>query len=249
MKFSPAIAAAAGILAATPALAGGRPSACYEPTHSPALYSTVAEDVLVRPGFVAYDTVPAQYGYATHEVLVAPEQVSSQLIPAKYTTVARQVELRPAQVVRRSAPSVHRLVVETVMVEPARETWEWRIIKGKRVYCRIVIPARYETLKRTVVEPGESWDEVIPAEYGVEHVQVMLSPERVSQHVIPARYETVREKVVLQPERTIAREVPAQYETRHRTVKVREERAGWRQFICAAPAERRARPSGCPQGA
>jgi hypothetical protein len=229
LKISVALAATAGVLAVTPSLAGGRPTACYEPVQAPALYSTVAEDVLVRPGGVVYDVVPARYGYATREVLVEPEQITSERIPAEYTTVARQVLLQREQVIRRSAPPVYRTVVETVMIEPARETWEWRVIKGKRVYCRIVLPARYGTRERTIVEPGESWSEVVPAEYGVEHVQVMLAPERYRQHVIPARYETVRERVVIEPEQTIAREIPAQYETRHRTVKVREERAGWRQ--------------------
>ncbi|UIJ73997.1 hypothetical protein [Aurantimonas sp. HBX-1] len=229
MKISVALAAAAGVLAASPSLAGGRPTACYEPVRSPALYSTVAEDVLVRPASVVYDVVPARYGYATREVLVEPERVIAERIPAEYTTVARQVLLQPERVIRRAAPPVYRTVTETVLIEPARETWEWRVIGGRRVYCRIVLPARYGTRERTVVERGESWDEVIPAEYGIEHVQVMLAPERYVQHVIPARYETVREQVILEPEQTVAREIPAQYETRHRTVKVRDEAAGWRQ--------------------
>ncbi|MBO0662696.1 hypothetical protein LQ948_07835 [Jiella sp. MQZ9-1] len=223
-------AATSLVPAVVPALAGGRTVSCYEPVQEPATYTTKQETIVLRPARTVYDIVPARYGWGTREVLVEPGGVKETIIPAEYSFVEKQIELEPARVIQHTTPPVYATVQQKVVVQPATERWEWRVVNGKRVYCRIVVPARYGVApRRVVVTPGRSWTEVIPARYGMSREKVMIRPASVERYVIAPRYETVREWVMLTPERQVARIVPAEFGTRPVTVKVEEERTGWRQ--------------------
>ena len=233
MKHLIAILTASSSLAfaIAPSFAGqGRAIACYEQVNRSAEVATVEETVLVRPASTVYDVLPARYGNETRRVLVEPEQIVRSVIPAEYRAVEERVLVRPATTVHLRAEPRYRTVAETVEVSPAHETWRWRVIHGKRVYCRTLIPARYATRNRHVlVNPGETYAQHVPAEYATQVRNVLVAPQSYTEHVIPARYQTVTEQIVLEPAQRIAREIPAQYTTRYRTVTTRQAESGWRQ--------------------
>ncbi len=216
--------------AVVPSFAGqGRAIACYEPVNRAAEVATVEETVLVRPASTIYDVVPARYGTETREVMVSPEQIVRKVIPAEYRAVEERVLVRHATTVYVRAEPRYRTVAETA-VSPAHETWQWKVINGKRVYCRVLIPARYATQhRRVLVNPGETYAQRVPAEYATQVRNVVVTPQSYAEYVIPARYATVTEQVVLEPAQRIAREIPAEYTTRYRNVTTRPAESGWRQ--------------------
>lgn len=65
----------------------------------PAVYQTVREQVLVKPGGQVAVTQPAIYGTVREKVVVRPASRRKVHQPAIYRTVSRQVKVRDAQVV------------------------------------------------------------------------------------------------------------------------------------------------------
>lgn len=170
-------AALVALSVASPAFAGGKTLACYQQVHQPAVYKTVHQQVVVRPGGVVHKTIPARYGQVTEKVLVSP-----------------------AQVVARHIPAVTRTVHQTVMVRPKSVGWEWRHVHGKKTLCKVVHPAQYATQARTVVvQPGRTVHERIPARYGHRTRTVVVEPARTIAHKVPPVIKTVTRKVQVQP--------------------------------------------------
>ena len=179
-----AIAGLAGLGMVSEAVAGGRAVECYEPVHRPALYDTVYEDVMVSPGGQLVDYDPPIYGTYERVEQIAPPRVTYEVVPARTRTVYR-----------------------TVQVDNGGYAWEWRVIHGRKVLCKIWHKARYERVAETVV----------------------IQPERTRRVVIPAQYDQIAEEVLVRPERRRIIDVPASYQTVARRVVVREGSSGWRR--------------------
>ncbi|QND59900.1 hypothetical protein [Mesorhizobium huakuii] len=164
--------------------AGGRAVECYEPVRTPAVYDTVYEDVMVNPPGQQVDYTPPIYGTRERVVMTIPAQVSYEVVPA-----------------------ITRTVYHTVRVDGGGYSWEWRVIHGRKVLCKIWHKARYERVAETVV----------------------IQPERTRRVVIPAQYDRIAEEVLIQPEQRRIIDVPASYQTVARRVVVREGSSGWRR--------------------
>jgi hypothetical protein len=164
--------------------AGGRAVECYEPVRTPALYDTVYEDVMVSPPGQQVDYVAPIYGTRERVVMTVPPQVTYEVVPA-----------------------VTRTVYRTVRVDDGGYSWEWRVIHGRKVLCKIRHKARYERVAETVV----------------------IQPERTRRVVIPAQYDSIAEEVLVQPEQRQVIDVPASYKTVARRVLIREGSSGWRR--------------------
>lgn len=162
----------------------GKPVACYEQYRTAPVYDTVYESVLVRPASQYVQTEPAIYGTRRRAVLLADGRVGYQTVPAIYETRYR-----------------------TVKVANGGYPWEWRVIDGRRVLCKVKHKARYQKV--------------------VENVLVQAAYTR--RVVIPAQYTYELERVVIQAERSRVIEVPATYETRARRVLISEGETGWRR--------------------
>lgn len=163
--------------ATSPAAAGGKTLACYQKVHRPAVYRTVHEQVVVRPGGVVHETIPARYRQVTEKVLVSPERV-----------VARHI------------PAVTRTVQQTVMVRAKSVGWEWRHVHGVRTLCKVVHPAQYATRAHTVVvQPARTVHERIPARYAHRTRTVLVQPERSIARHVPPVIKTVARTVEVQP--------------------------------------------------
>ncbi|KQU79669.1 hypothetical protein ASD12_13675 [Mesorhizobium sp. Root102] len=164
--------------------AGGRAVECYEPVRTPAIYDTVYEDVMVSPPGQQVDYVAPIYGTRERVVMTVPPQVTYEVVPA-----------------------VTRTVYRTVRVDDGGYSWEWRVIHGRKVLCKIRHKARYERVAETVV----------------------IQPERTRRVVIPAQYDSIAEEVLVQPEQRQVIDVPASYNTVARRVLIREGSSGWRR--------------------
>lgn len=191
IRKSPASLAVAGlaILAtASETAAGGRALECYEPIHRPAVYDTVYEDVMVSPGGQLVDYDPPIYG--THESV---EQIA------------------PARVTYEVVPAITRTVYHTVKVDDAGYAWEWRVIRGRKVLCKVWRNARYARVAETVV----------------------VEPERKRRVVLPAEYESVAREVLVRPEQRHVTEVAPSYQRVARRVLIREGSTHWRRVHIA----------------
>ncbi|MBZ9676741.1 hypothetical protein [Mesorhizobium sp. ES1-1] len=167
--------------------AGGRAVECYEPVSTPAVYDTVYEDVLVSPPGQQVDYVPAIYGTRERVVMTVPAQVTYEIVPA-----------------------VTRTVYHTVRLDGGF-SWEWRLIHGRRVLCKVWHKARYGRVAQTVV----------------------VEPARTRRVVIPPQYDKIAEEVLVRPEQRRIIDVPASYQTVGRRVVVREGSSGWRRVHIA----------------
>lgn len=162
---------------ASPALAGGRTLSCYQQIHQPAVYKTVHQQVIVRPGGVVHETIPARYGQITEKVLIEPERV-----------IARQI------------PAVVKTVHQTVMVRAKSVGWEWRRIHGVRTLCKMAYPAQYETrAQRVVVHPARTVHERIPARYAHRSRTVVVEAARTIARQVPPVVKTVARTVEVRP--------------------------------------------------
>ncbi|MCY0094641.1 hypothetical protein [Hoeflea ulvae] len=172
-----AIATIMAVSMASPALAGGKPLACYQQVHQPAVYKTVHQQVVVRPGRVVHETIPARYGKITEQVLIEPERVIARTIPA-----------------------VTRTVHEKVLVRAKSIGWEWRRIHGVKTLCKVVHPAKYATRARTVVvQSARTVHERIPARYGHRSRTVIVQPARTIARQVPPVIKTVARSVEVRP--------------------------------------------------
>ena len=182
---------AAGLITlgtAAEAAAGGRALECYEPVRKPAVYDTVYEDVMVSPGGQWVDYAPPIYGTSERVEQIAPPRVTYEVVPA-----------------------ITRTVYDTVKVDNGGYAWEWRVIHGRKVLCKVWRKARYARVARTVV----------------------VEPERLRRVVLPAEYESVAREVLVRPEQRRIREIPPSYRTVARRVVVSEGSTTWRRVHIA----------------
>ncbi len=164
--------------------AGGRALECYEPVRRPALYDTVREHVMVSPGGQLVDYDPPIYGTRESVEPIGPPRVTYEVVPA-----------------------VTRTVYHTVKVDNGGYAWEWRVIHGRKVLCKVWRKARYARVAQTVI----------------------VEAERVRRVVLPAEYESVAREVLVRPGRRQVTEIPPSYRTVARRVVVREGSTSWRR--------------------
>lgn len=188
-KMVPAAAAIATLIVPISESFAGKATACYEQYRTAPVYDTVYENVMVRPASQYMETEPAIYGTRKRTVLIRAEQVSYEVVPAVYETRYR-----------------------TVKVADGGYSWEWRVINGRKVLCKIKHKPRYEQVAEQVqVRAAYKRRTVIPAEYGYEVERVIVQPERRRVVDVPASYQTVAWQVLV-----------SEGETGWRRVKIRQ---------------------------
>ncbi|MBN9038475.1 MAG: hypothetical protein J0H53_20615 [Rhizobiales bacterium] len=224
-----AAAGAALLATAGQTAAGGHAVACYEQVSRPPVYDTVYEQIQVHPGGQQVEVVPAVYGTVERQVVVRPARVEWQVSPARYAWRTETVLVEPERVVSRVIPAVVKTVHRKVMVADGGWGWEWQVINGRKVLCKVKRPPVFRTVAETVVvHPERVVHERVPARYGQRQVQVMVAPERREKIVIPAEYGTVAEQVVVRPAERRVHVIPPRYETVARRVMVQGGGTDWR---------------------
>lgn len=223
------VASVAMLAMVTQTTAGGYAAACYERTHSPAVYRTVHEKVMVDPGGKHVEVIPAVYGTQKRRVEVRPAREKWHVVPARWGYQNEKVLVEQAYTVARVIPAVTKTVHRKVKVSEGGYDWEWQIIKGKKVLCKVKRPPVFQTVaERVVVREERVVHETVPARWGYEKRKVLLEPERKERYVVPAEYRYVEEKVLVRPAEKRVHRTPPRYELVSRQVKVQEATSGWR---------------------
>ena len=211
-------------------LAGGKPVECYARYREAPVYDTVQERVLFRGGQIREESVPAIYGTRKVRRLMSYGRVESRGLEAKYQTIREKVLLYPERTVARTVAAVTRTEYRRVKASGPRYSWEYRIINGKRVLCKVKRKAVYDTVAQAVVvRPARVVHERVGAIWGYRERSVMIAPQREQRVVYPAEYGYGTELVLIQPAERRVVDIPPSYQYVERQVLVREGRSGWKR--------------------
>jgi len=159
-------------------LASVTPDSCFREYFTPAEYRSGERRVLVKEGSERIEVTPAVYETVQERVLV--KEASSQVV---------------------DVPAVYRTESESVLVEPARSIWKTEgcgLVERVEnttgdVMCLVEVPARYETLTKTVLDkPATTKTISVPAEYDTIEVKRLVTPAGEKRVEIEPEYRTVQ---------------------------------------------------------
>lgn len=159
---------------------------------------TVGNNVCFREYYT-----PAEYRTEDRRILKRAGGETITVTPAEYETVTERVLVKDASTRLTNVPAVYRTETESVLVEPARSVWK----EGRgpleriddttgEIVCLVEIPARYETITRSVLEtPASTLTVQIPAVYEDVQVQRLVRPAAETRSTIEPQYATVPTRV------------------------------------------------------
>ncbi len=142
---------------------------------------------------------PASFKTQTQQVLVKPSSERISVIPAKYETVEERVVVKESATQVVDVPPTYRTEKQQVLVEPAKTVWkQGRGLIEKidnvtgEILCLVEIPARFQTVNRTVLErPASTKTIEIPAVYKTVKVQRLLQPATEQRVAVSAEFSEV----------------------------------------------------------
>ena len=146
----------------------------------------------------------AQYETEIQQVITRPASQEITITPAEYETVEQRVMVKEASTQVVDLPAVFRSETESVLVEPARGVWKsegcgpiQKIDNATgEVLCFVEVPARYETITKTVLETAATTRTIdIPAIFKTVKVQRLVRPASEQRVDIPAEYTNVETRV------------------------------------------------------
>lgn len=145
----------------------------------------------------------AEYRTGEQRVLIKEATQKVEATPAVYETIEERVLVKEASSQVVDVPAVYRTETESVLVEPARSIWktDCGIIEQVAnttgdVMCLVEVPARYETLSKTVLDkPATTKTISVPAEYRTVKVERLVTPASEKRVEVPAEYQTVQTRV------------------------------------------------------
>ncbi|MBX2838461.1 MAG: peptidoglycan-binding protein [Gammaproteobacteria bacterium] len=158
----------------------------------------------VSPGtcFREYYTQP-EYKTETRRVMIKEGSEKIVITPAQYETVEERVIVKEASTRVVDTPAVFRTETESVLVEPARSVWK----KGRgpierinnstgEIMCLVEVPARYETITKTVLDKPASTKVVeIPAVYKTIKVNRLVKPAAETRQVVEPEFKDVTARI------------------------------------------------------
>lgn len=179
-----AVVVALAALASTEARAWGyhqrwhRATSCYQKVARPATYTTMARQVMLKPGWWELRTLPAEYRQEHYRTLVQAERTSFEATSAVYETVAA-----------------------TAVVRRGYSTWVRKTGHGYReVMCKVEVPAEIATLyKKVLVSHGSRVARRQPAVYATATRSVLVRGGRKSRVYHPPVHGVVSERVLVSP--------------------------------------------------
>jgi len=158
----------------------------------------------VEPGscFREYFT-QAEYKTETRRVLKKAGSETISVVPAEYETAEQRVVVKEAYTRTVDVPATYRTESESVLVEAARSVWK----KGRgpiekidnitgEIMCLVEIPARYETLTKTVLDKQSSTKTIqVPAVYKTINIRRLVKPATETRISIEPEYDNITTRV------------------------------------------------------
>ncbi len=217
-----------------------QPGECYARVLTPAVYTQVTKEVLVKGASEEIEVIPAEYTMVEETILVKEAGDVLKTIPAEYKWVEEQYMVEPEKTELVTIPATYKNVSEQVLVKSAYTTWK----KGRgpiekindstgEIMCLVEVPAEYRTVSQRVLDqPAYTQSKTIPAQYNTVKKKVLVREAEVVREVIPAEYKTVMVKKLVKPasERKIT--IPAEYGSVVENSLVSEADLQWQSILC-----------------
>jgi len=182
---------------------------------------------MIKPASTRIEVIPACRETATERVLVKLGYTKSVTTPAKYKITADTILVKPASYeIPKTLPVEYETVLEIKEMSPATTKWIKRYSKERacgmsfnpedcQVWVLIEVPARYDTVVKTVLKTPARHKELntIPAEYKIVYDTVLIDSMKFERVFVPPLYKTITKAVVRKsvPNRIV--EIPAEYQT------------------------------------
>lgn len=226
-----------------------RPGECYGRVVTAPVYGKVSKEIVEREAWTETVQGPPTTQKITRRVLVRPARVERvQTAPTYKTVVSWTTKPGPRRTV--TEPARYRTVTEKVLVEEART--EWRLTSAPlaygetrigvtqtmlqatgEVYCRVLIPARYEHVERRVKIAAARTYTVEGKPVRIKHVErVKVSEGGWAEKTIPAVYRTEVVRTVQRPGKVRVVTHPAVVRTVEKPALIRPAGEGWALVVC-----------------
>lgn len=152
------------------------PASCFAEHFTAPAYRTELQRVLTKEGSTRIDAQPAVYETREERVLV--RETSTEIV---------------------DVPAAFRTESERVLVEPARSVWKPGRGPVERVddstgeiMCLVELPARYESVTRTVLDtPARTETVAVPAKFETVQVRRLVTPAGQRRVAVEPEYTTV----------------------------------------------------------
>lgn len=143
--------------------------------------------------------MPAKFEQTEKEVLIKEESEEIKIAAAQFEEVEETVIVKQASKKKVYKVAEYEIVEEKIEIEPAKAVWK----KGDgpitkidnstgEIMCLVQVPAKYKTIKRTVLKTDSSIDLVeVPEEAKAFKVSKLVSDATIDKVKIPAEYKTV----------------------------------------------------------
>ena len=156
------------------------------------------EDAKVGQCFKEY-FIPAKYEQVEKEVLVKEESEDIKVAPAQFEEAQENVVVKQASKKKVYKPAEYETVEEKIEIEPAKAVWKkgdgpiTRIDNSTgEIMCLVQVPAKYQTIKKTVLKSEPAIDVVeVPEETKAVKVSKLVSDATIDKVKIPAKYKKV----------------------------------------------------------
>jgi hypothetical protein len=144
--------------------------------------------------------IPASYETTEKEVLIKEESEEIKIAEAKFEKAKENVVVKQASKKKVLKPAEFEVVEEKIEIEPAKTVWK----KGDgpiskidnstgEIMCLIQVPAKYKTIKKTVLKTPPVIDVVeVPEEKKEITVSKLVSDATVDKVKVPAEYKKVK---------------------------------------------------------
>ncbi len=143
---------------------------------------------------------PAKFEETEKEVLVKEESEEIKVAGAQFEETEETVVVKQASKKKVYKPAEYEVIEEKIEIEPAKAVWK----KGDgpitkidnstgEIMCLIQVPAKYKTIKKTVLKAPSAIDLVeVPEETQAVKVSKLVSDATIDKVKIPAEYKTVK---------------------------------------------------------
>jgi len=143
---------------------------------------------------------PAKFEEIEKEVLVKEESEEIKVAEAQFEETEETVVVKEASKKKVYKPAEYEVIEEKIEVEPAKAVWK----KGDgpitkidnstgEIMCLIQVPAKYKTIKKTVLKAPSVIDLVeVPEETQAIKVAKLVSDATIDKVKIPAEYKKVK---------------------------------------------------------
>jgi len=146
---------------------------------------------------------PAEYKVETQQVLISEGTEKISVTPAQYEIVEERIVVKEASSQVVDVPATYKTERQTILVEPAKSVWKEGRGPVERIdnttgdiMCLVEIPARYDTITKTVLDRPASTKQIdVPAVYKNVKVKRLSAPAVESSSPIPPKFETVERRV------------------------------------------------------